>query len=147
MNINKFWNMRLRNIYNSYSGILYLGYDLCWTIFHYFVVQLLNLVDIFYWLYLYLFMCVLNHKYHISLTKNCEWEKVSIVGVIVNIFNIWFLLKKRDEIDFAKSFSNLLILLAAFDLFYLINSMSLFGLPAVSTKYSTSIYPYILPMW
>ena len=145
MNINKFWNMRLRN--NSYSGILYLGYDLCWTIFHYSVVQLLNLVDIFYWLYLYLFMCILNHKYHITLTKNCEWEKVSIVGVIVNIFNIWFLLKKRDEIDFAKSFSNLLILLAAFDLFYLINSMSLFGLPAVSSVYSLSIYPYILPMW
>ena len=145
MNINKFLNMRLRN--NSYSGILYLGYDLCWTIFHYSVVQLLNLVDIFYWLYLYLFMCILNHKYHITLTKNCEWEKVSIVGVIVNIFNIWFLLKKRDEIDFAKSFSNLLILLAAFDLFYLINSMSLFGLPAVSSVYSLSIYPYILPMW
>ena len=92
-------------------------------------------------------VCVLDHKYHISLTKNCEWEKVSIVGVIVNIFNIWFLLKKRDEIDFAKSFSNLLILLAAFDLFYLINSMSLFGLPAVSSVYSLSIYPYILPMW
>ena len=92
-------------------------------------------------------MCFPNHKYHISQTKNCEWEKVSIVGVIVNIFNIWFLLKKRDEIDFAKSFSNLLILLAAFDLFYLINSMSLFGLPAVSSVYSLSIYPYILPMW
>ena len=97
--------------------------------------------------YMYMFMCVLNHNYHISLTKNCERKKVSIVGVIVNIFNIWFLLKKRDEIDFAKSFSNLLILLAAFDLFYLINSMSLFGLPAVSSVYSSSIYPYILPMW
>ena len=91
-------------------------------------------------------MCVFIHKFLSNFIK-CGWEKVSIVGAIVNIFNIWFLLKKRDDIDFAKSFSNLLILLAAFDLFYLINSMSLFGLPAVSTKYSTSIYPYILPMW
>ena len=72
---------------------------------------------------------------------------VSIVGVIANIFNICFLLMKRQMIDFSQSFTNVLLLLAAFDILYLLSGILIFGLPAVSEWYSMNVYAKILPIW
>ena len=70
---------------------------------------------------------------------------MSIVGVIVNVFNGYILLRKRHEIDFTESFANLLVLLAVFDILYLLNAIGLFGLPAIWPWYSGTVYPNILP--
>ena len=74
-------------------------------------------------------------------------RSVSIVGVIANIFNICFLLMKRQMIDFSQSFTNVLSLLAAFDILYLLSGILIFGLPAVSGWYSMNVYAKILPAW
>ena len=74
-------------------------------------------------------------------------HKVSFTGVLVNIFNIWFLAKERSRINFSPLFVNLLIALAAFDLLFLIVEIGIFGLPAVSNWYTTNIYFKILPTW
>jgi hypothetical protein len=70
---------------------------------------------------------------------------VSICGLVGNALNVGFLVTKRDKIDFTESFTNLLILLSVFDIFFLLNCIGTFGLPAVSTSYSTNVYPHALP--
>ena len=72
---------------------------------------------------------------------------VSVIGIIVNVFNVSFLTRKREKIDFTKSFTNLLILLSIFDIVYLLNGVGIFGLPEVSTWYSENVYSVILPVW
>ena len=72
---------------------------------------------------------------------------VSVIGIIVNVFNVSFLTRKREMIDFTKSFTNLLILLSIFDIVYLLNGVGIFGLPEVSTWYSENVYSMILPVW
>ena len=79
-------------------------------------------------------------------TNNLIWS-VSIVGVIANIFNICFLVMKRQMLDFSQSFTNVLLLLAAFDILYLLSGILIFGLPAVSGWYSMNVYAKILPTW
>ena len=74
-------------------------------------------------------------------------NEVSVFGVLVNIFNIWFLLKERGKLDFTPSFGNLLIVLAVFDLIFLVFEIGIFGLPAISTWYKTNVYFKILPSW
>ena len=65
----------------------------------------------------------------------------------MNIFNVWFLLKERGKLDFTPSFGNLLIVLAVFDLVFLVGEIAIFGFPAVSTWYKKNLYYKILPSW
>ena len=71
---------------------------------------------------------------------------VSCVGVIFNIYNIYFLILNRGKIRFTTLFSNLLILLACFDLLFLITSIGIFGIPAVSTWFEEHIAAKIFPI-
>ena len=72
---------------------------------------------------------------------------VSVVGVIANIYSVQFLKTKGREIDLTKSFANLLILLSLFDLLYLLNAISLLGLPEISEWYTQNVYKSIAPIW
>ena len=69
------------------------------------------------------------------------------MGVLVNIFNIFFLIKNRDGIKLTKSFRNLLSILATFDLLYLLMAIGIFALPTLSQTYEDNIFPKILPSW
>ena len=74
-------------------------------------------------------------------------HQVSIFGVIANVYNLQFLILKQKEIDLAKSFTNLLILLSLFDLLYLSNAIGLLGLPEISVWYTNNVYKNIAPIW
>ena len=78
---------------------------------------------------------------------NKNWITVSSIGVGFNVFNIYFLIWNRTKIRFTELFSNLLILLACFDLLFLINGIGIFGLPAVSSWYERRISAKIFPVW
>ena len=73
--------------------------------------------------------------------------KVSTIGVVFNIFNIYFLILNRGKIRFTPLFSNLLILLACFDLLFLITGIGIFGLPSISNWYEERIASQIFPVW
>ena len=70
---------------------------------------------------------------------------VASFGVLVNIFNVWFLLIEKRKLDFTPSFGNLLIVLAVFDFVFLAGEIAIFGLPAVSFWYKQNVYFKILP--
>ena len=72
---------------------------------------------------------------------------VATFGVLVNIVNVWFLLKERGKLDFTPSFGNLLIVLAVFDFVFLAGEIAIFGLPAISVWYKQNVYFKILPSW
>ena len=78
---------------------------------------------------------------------NKNWITVSSIGVGFNVFNIYFLIWNRTKIRFTELFSNLLILLACFDLLFLVNVIGIFGLPAVSSWYEKRISAKIFPVW
>ena len=78
---------------------------------------------------------------------NNNWITVSSIGVGFNVFNIYFLIWNRTKIRFTELFSNLLILLACFDLLFLVNVIGIFGLPAVSSWYEKRISAKIFPVW
>ena len=78
---------------------------------------------------------------------NKNWITVSSIGVGFNVFNIYFLIWNRTKIRFTELFSNLLILLACFDLLFLVNVIGIFGLPAVSSWYERRISAKIFPVW
>ena len=69
----------------------------------------------------------------------------STVGILMNIFNICFLTKNRNEMNLNASFLNLLILLAIFDTLFLVTGIGLLGLPAVFDWYNYNILNQILP--
>ena len=64
-----------------------------------------------------------------------DMHVVSSIGVIFNIFNIYFLIQNRKKIRFTELFSSLLIILACFDLLYLVTGIGIFGLPLISKWY------------
>ena len=70
---------------------------------------------------------------------------VASFGVLVNIFNVWFLLIEKRKLDFTPSFGNLLVVLAVFDFVFLAGEIAIFGLPAVSFWYKQNVYFKILP--
>ena len=72
---------------------------------------------------------------------------VSLIGILTNILNIVFLVRKQNKLDFAKSFTNLLILLSVYDLIHLLIGVAVFVLPELSTWYSINVYPHVLPVW
>ena len=74
-------------------------------------------------------------------------DLVSLIGILTNLINIWFLVKKRNKLDFAKSFTNVLILLSVFDLIHLLSGIVVFVIPELSTWFSLNIYPHVLPVW
>ena len=76
-----------------------------------------------------------------------QTNEVAVFGVFVNIFNLWFHIKERGKLDFTPSFGNLLIVLALFDLVFLVGEIAIFGLPAIFTWYRRNVYPKILPSW
>ena len=77
----------------------------------------------------------------------CYLVIVSVVGVIANVYSVQFLKTKGTKIDLRKSFANLLILLSLFDLLYLLNAISLLGLPEISEWYTQNVYKSIAPIW
>ena len=72
---------------------------------------------------------------------------VSLIGILTNILNIVFLVRKQNKLDFAKSFTNLLVLLSVYDLIHLLIGIVVFVLPELSTWYSIHVYPHVLPIW
>ena len=72
-------------------------------------------------------------------------EKASLIGIFLNTYNIFFLVKNRHGINLSVTFTNLLILLAVFDTLFLITGIGLFGLPAVSAWYRDNLFNKILP--
>ena len=74
-------------------------------------------------------------------------DLVSLIGILTNLINIVFLVKKRNKLDFAKSFTNVLILLSVFDLIHLLSGIVVFVIPELSTWFSLNIYPHVLPVW
>ena len=90
----------------------------------------------------------LFHNYPEGVTFSyctCHSKPASVIGIFMNIFNIFFLTKNRDGINLSVSFVNLLILLAVFDTLFLLTGIGLFGLPAVSDWYSKNVLSQILP--
>ena len=70
---------------------------------------------------------------------------MSAVGLVMNAYNICFLVKNRNGINLSASFVNLLILLAVFDTLFLVTGIGLFGFPAVSTWYTDNLLNKMLP--
>ena len=83
-------------------------------------------------------ICVTPFNIAISLT-------VSVIGLFLNAYNIYFLIKNRLGVNLSGSFVNLLILLAVFDAIFLLTGIGLFGLPAVSEWYRDNLFYNILP--
>ena len=73
--------------------------------------------------------------------------EVSSVGVVFNLFNIYFLVRNGNKVQLTKLFSNLLISLACFDLLFLVTGIGIFGLPAISSSYQKYVIAKIFPTW
>ena len=90
----------------------------------------------------------LFHNYPESVTfsyRISNFKPASVIGIFMNIYNIFFLTKNRDGINLTASFVNLLVLLASFDTLFLLTGIGLFGFPAVSDWYSDNVLSQILP--
>ena len=90
----------------------------------------------------------LFHNYPESVTfsyRISNFKPASVIGIFMNIYNIFFLTKNRDGINLTTSFVNLLVLLASFDTLFLLTGIGLFGFPAVSDWYSDNVLSQILP--
>ena len=65
---------------------------------------------------------------------------ISVLGIFGNVYTVVLLPQNRNRTG------NLLLSLAIFDLIYLICSIGIFSLPAVSTWYKHSVLITILPV-
>ena len=127
------------NIKNIKDCILSTNSSIFWKIF--FLWNVSNIIFIHYLL-------------HFKIRSHCKihcnyllWIKVSCIGVIGNSFNVIILNLNRKRLEFTETFTTLLIVLSAFDLLYLITSIGIFGIPALSPWYNENIFPKILPSW